>query len=165
MTEKTKIITNKSPHDVQLADFKCILNIFGKVNKLIEDTEWVESTLADLSMFQPVLWDVLMSYDRKVPPGQLTEVFVLYLSVWTYFKDEPGVKVSQVSIKQYDRAYRRNARMFAKNDPGASNKISVLFGVILERFGEEPELMAMEAQTKAGLMLSVKSIIDCFNYK
>lgn len=153
---------NLSKLENKYEDFKRINLILEKIERLSNDFDYANHSTDELYIYQPFLLSVMMGYKFDLKADELEEALALYTVIWEYFKIHPKVKTSQVTENQFEHFQDLNIKMLNKADPTELEKTTILQAVLFEKFRNRPALMNMETQTKAALMIGIKTMIDCF---
>jgi hypothetical protein len=73
--------------------------------------EYVNTVSAEMFQYQPFFLTVLLGYGTDVSLEELEEITKIYFLSWEYFGKNPGVRVKQVTEKDFEEAQLRHIKM------------------------------------------------------
>ncbi|MFO7869727.1 MAG: hypothetical protein R6U95_10565 [Bacteroidales bacterium] len=150
----------------------------GQLIKKIEqiDEEFVTRESDLLFQKQPFLISLILGYQFDLKELELEEIMKIIFLIWEFFKNHNQTQQTQVSESQFMRTQQRNIHMlkYFEGEEGRNAKMAFistdlenlksksLFTGILFQFNEKTALLNMKNETRAILLVGLKSLIECF---
>lgn len=154
---------------------KYIAQLIKKIDNI--DTDYLDSELDLVSKKQPFLISLLLGYRIDLKIDELEEMIKIILLIWEYFKNNDKIMKIKVTEKQFEEVQKRNIYMlkYLERERGQNAQISLiksdlnhlhskelLTGLIFQ-FNNKKSLARMKNEEKGGILIGVKSLIECFD--
>ncbi len=152
-----------------------------RIDKIIEKIENVDAEYANsesdvLFNQQPFLISMLLGFRLDFKQDEIAGLTLLIFTIWEYFKDRESTKRVKVTKEQYEKIERKNLFMLkyfegelgevAKKEVVAADLNTLKSKALLARFFQmfefQPPFVQIKAETKAILLIGMKSLIECF---
>jgi hypothetical protein len=140
------------------------------------DADYVNSVSDELFKRQPYFLNILLGHRADLSLVELEEIMKIYFLVWEYFKLNQNLKTKQVTEAYFNKVQDKNIQMlrYAADEPKEKDKLEIysfdlqsinsksLLTAIFMRFNERPNLLNLNYEKKAVIMIGIKSFIECF---
>lgn len=160
----------------EIADTRRLAGIITNVEKKQNDFDFANQVTDDIYHHQPFLLSTIMGYKMDLPSAPLEALVKLYIILWEYFKSEPNVRKVAITQQQYEKAEDLQISMMQtldrlssakQKDAAITNDLNkstskALLALIFREFKERKALKDLDQQTKAILLIGIKSFIHCF---
>ena len=158
-------------------DFKDVDKV-GKIFKEVEksNTAELESIVDEIATYQPILISIFMGHNEQLKLEELDEVIRDFIVLWKYFSVHPKCKKARITEKLINEKDNKNIRFmqYLLGEPSkeerdlataidlANMKSKALMTGFLLKYNENNVLKNMNRQLWGGLVLGLKSLIECF---
>ena len=152
--------------------------IFAETVRKIDliDADYVNSISDEIFKHQPFFLSVLLGYQMDVSMDEFEEIMKIHFLVWEFFRSNSNLKTKTVTESGYNKIQKRHLEMlrYSDGESKAEDKLEIfaddlqklksksLWTAVFLRFNERPTLLKMDIQTKAAVMIGLKSFIECF---
>jgi hypothetical protein len=151
-----------------------VSEIINKIDKM--DVAYANSESDVIFQRQPFLISLILGYRLDLKMAEVEEVTKIIFIIWEYFKDNQKVNRKKITENQFEKIQHRNIYMlqYFEGEPGEEAKShfvasdldqfnsKVLLASLFFRFDTQDVFMQMTAETKAILLIGMKSLIECF---
>lgn len=156
--------------DWTMSDMAALMNKIDNIGP-----EYVNAVSSEMFQYQPFFLSVLLGYRTDVSLEELEEIMKIYFLIWEYFGKNPGVRVKQITKKDFEAAQLRHIKMlkYAEGESPSSRielylknwnnvKSKSLVAMIVFRIRERPLFAKMDKETCGIILIGIKSFIECF---
>jgi len=161
-----------SPQDFQQT--KQIANIIKYCDKA--DLKSLEQITDEIYRHQPFLLSLFLGYREDVNQYELDEILRILIIIWLFFRYQPNVKKTRISMKMFDNRQKKNVTFLryldgeksqhSKNQLILDNlgalKSKALFTAVLFKVNEGAALKKLDKNISGIMILGMKSLIECF---
>ena len=140
------------------------------------DNKTLEQVVAEIHKYQPFLISIFLGYKEDVTPHQHDEIIRILIIIWLFFKDQKGVKKQKINESQFEQQQLKNAQLiqYLHGEPTLQAqqlttdlnldqlRSKALFSAVLFRVLDGKHLQSLEEETRGVFILSMKSLIECF---
>lgn len=150
-----------------------IVALMNKIDNI--GPEYVNTVSAEMFQYQPFFVTVLVGYRTDVSLDELEEMMKIYFLIWEYFGKNPGVRVTQITEKNFEAVQLRHIKMLKDAQGGLPDarrelyandwdyvKSKSLAAMIVLRIRERPVLAKMDKEKRGIILVGIKSFIECF---
>lgn len=148
--------------------------IVNRIDKM--DVVYADSETDIIFHQQPFLISLILGYRLDFKMSEVEEIIKVIFIVWEYYKDNQKVKRIKITESQFERKQLGNIYMlkYFEGEPGEEAKSQFvasdldhfnskgLLASLFFRFDTQDVFLKMPTQTRAILLLGMKSLIECF---
>lgn len=163
---------NISEKDKQ--EVKRVSELILKINKI--DQHYLELNAEIVSNQQPFLFSLIKGYAQDLSPKEAEEMMKNIFIIWEYFKDSEKIMHKRITEVQFERIHGRNIQFLSyfEGEQGGKDKSNLvssdlehlkskaLLTGLMFRFNTQPIFKEIKGGTKGGLLIGMKSLIECF---
>lgn len=161
---------NEKNEDQGMSEIVALMNKIDNIGP-----EYVNTVSAEMFQYQPFFVTVLVGYRTDVSLDELEEMMKIYFLIWEYFGKNPGVRVTQITEKNFEAVQLRHIKMLKDAQGGLPDarrelyandwdyvKSKSLAAMIVLRIRERPVLAKMDKEKRGIILVGIKSFIECF---